>query len=141
MTSAWRSSLWNIPGRAWTAAFKVGPLREWLSAGAGMAWTLAAGALVWLFRDDLQPGEAFWIIETALLIVAITIVAITATGFNLRAGKGGVEVHVGAEDDDVPKPLAEVVTRTTVSAPTEVPPAAEHPDDDGELPADQRVQR
>lgn len=138
---AWPSNVWNIPGRAWTAAFKVGPLREWLSAGAGMAWTLGAGALVWLFRDDLQPGEAFWIIETSLMIVAITIVAITATGFNLRAGKGGVEVHVGSEDDDVCKPLAEVVTRTTVSAPTEVPAAAEQPDDDGELPADQRVQR
>ncbi len=121
---AWPSNVWNIPGRAWTAAFKVGPLREWLSAGAGMAWTLGAGALVWLFRDDLQPGEAFWIIETALLIVAITIVAITATGFNLRAGKGGVEVHVGSEGDDASaKPVAEVTTTTTVTTPVGAPEA------------------
>jgi len=122
---AWLSNLWNIPGRAWSAALKAGPLREWLSAGAGMAWTLAALGLVWLFRERLTPEYAFWIIESALLIVLVTIVAITATGFNLRAGKGGVEVHVGAEDDDAPKPLAEVITTTTVTAPTSAAPPAD----------------
>lgn len=111
----WPSLVWGIPGRAWTAALKAGALREWLSAGAGMAWTLVSLGLVFLFRGEITAEHAFWIIESALLIVLVTIVAITATGFNLRAGRGGVEVHVGADDDEA-RPVAEVTTTTTVTA-------------------------
>lgn len=113
----WQSLVWHVPGRAWTAMMRSAPVRDWLSAGAGMAWTIASLGLVWLFRSDLTPDNAFWVIESALLIVLVTIVAITATGFNLRAGRGGVEVHVGSDDDDAPRQLAEVTTTTTVTAP------------------------
>ena len=74
--------------------------------------------------------------RTATILVSV-LVAITATGFYLRAGKGGVEVHVGQDDDDAPRQVAEVTTTTTVTAPG----AAAQPDPHADmLPADLRDQ-
>jgi hypothetical protein len=96
----WLSLLWHIPGRAWAGAMKAAPLRTWLTAGAGMAWTVMSGWLVWFLNDKLRGGDAFWIIESALLLVAAGIVALAGVEIALRGGKDGVSLNIGQDKPD-----------------------------------------
>lgn len=108
----WPSLVWAIPGRAWTAALKAGSLSLWLTAGAGMAWTILTASLVILFRPILTHDDAFWIIIGALVIVFLAIGAMAGQEISLGISRQGVNLNVGRDEHQV----AEVTTTTTVTA-------------------------
>lgn len=124
----WPSLVWHIPGRIWAGMMAAGSLSLWLTAGAGMAWTLLTAGLVLLFRPILGAEEAFWIIMGALGIVFLAIGAMAGQEISLGVSRQGLNLNVGR--DEAPK--VEIATKTTVTA----APAL---GDDGELPPDQRV--
>jgi hypothetical protein len=130
---AWSSNLWNIPGRAWAAMLAAAPATTWLTAGAAAAWTAVSAGLVWLFNARLGTDQAFWIVESALFLVLVAVVALAGVGVSFHAGKDGVTANLGDEPDAV----AVVETRTTVTTAPAAPAAA--PESDGELPPGQRV--
>lgn len=107
------SLLWHIPGRIWAGMIRAAPVNTWLTAGAGMAWTLVSGGLVWFFRDRLGPEHAFWIVESALGIVFVAILAQTGTELGISANRQGFSANVGRDVE----PVATVTTTTTVEGP------------------------
>lgn len=106
------SLIWNVPGRFIAGMLRAAPVNTWLTAGAGMAWTLVSGGLVWFFRDKLGPDQAFWIIETALGIVFVAILAQTGTELGISANRQGFTANVGRDVE----PIATVTTTTTVES-------------------------
>lgn len=62
-----------------------------------MAWTGMSAGLVWFFRDRLEAHQAFWIIESALFLVLVGIVALTGTEVSFRAGRDGLAGELGGE--------------------------------------------
>ena len=80
-----------------TAVLKAGPLKIWLTAGAAVAWTVVSAGLIWFFRDRLGTDQAFWIVESALFLVLVAIVALTGTEVSFRAGRDGVSGELGGD--------------------------------------------
>lgn len=98
----------------WRAVIAAAPVKVWLTAGAAIAWTGFTAWLVWLYDGRIGTDQAFWIIETAMFLVLVAIVALTGTEISFRAGRDGVNANVGQDVE----PVAEVVTKTTVAAVT-----------------------
>lgn len=121
----WPSLVWHIPGRIWTGMMAAGSLSLWLTAGAGMAWTLLTAGLVLLFRPILGAEEAFWIIMGALGIVFLAIGAMAGQEISLGVSRQGLNLNVGRDEP----PRVEVETRTTVSA----APTTDHIADVGKM--------
>lgn len=127
--------LWHVPGRAWAAALKAAPLRQWWQAGGQMAMTVFAGAVVailWLGPWSLavEGKRVDWlgvVAVSALFIVLVYGVAMNDLRLNMRAGRGGIEANMSGEDDPAPPPVT-VETRTTTTVAQPVASAA--PDDD-----------
>lgn len=119
MTMDRLSGLWAIPGRVWAALMSAAPAKTWLTAGAGIAWTLMSAGLVWLFRPLLGTNEAFWVIESALGIVLVAIASLAGMGVSFRAGKDGVSANLGDGDEETVK----VTATATIEAPKPATPA------------------
>lgn len=130
----WPSLAWHIPGRLWAAMMAAGSLSLWLTAGAGMAWTLVTVGLVFLFRDSLAASDQFWIIIAGQGLVFVALCAMAGQEISLGISRQGLNLNVG-RDEDV-KPLARVITDVTLETPASAPPQ-----DPGDLPADQQVSR
>lgn len=139
-----RSLIWHMPGRAWAglaaasgriwaAMMAAGTLSLWLTAGAAMAWTLMSGWLVVFFRAVLGTDEAFWIIMASLLLVLVSLIALTATELSLRIGKEGIALGLGRDE---PPPVGLTVKTETTVTPTG---GAATADDGGELPVSERI--
>ena len=108
----WPSLVWHIPGRIWAGMMAAGSLSLWLTAGAGMAWTLLTAGLVLLFRPILTAEEAFWIIMGALGIVFLAIGAMAGQEISLGVSRQGLNLNVGRDEP----PRVEIATKTTVTA-------------------------
>lgn len=126
----WPSLIWNAPGRLWAGMMAAGSLSLWLTAGAGMAWTLVTVGLVFLFRDSLAASDQFWIIISGQGLVFVALCAMAGQEISLGISRQGLNLNVGRDEDA--KQVAEITTRTTVTTAGA---------DDGELPPDQRVIR
>jgi hypothetical protein len=100
-------ALWHIPGNAWRGALKASPLRVWLLAGAAIALTVTAGALVWIVWrggwPDRLAGQQLTIVGWALLanlaLLGLVNVAMTAVKVSAQ-GPGGLRIEM--EPDDAP---------------------------------------
>jgi hypothetical protein len=108
----WPSLIWNVPGRLWAGMMASGSLSLWLTAGAGMAWTLLTACLVLVFRPILGAEEAFWIIMGALGIVFLAIGAMAGQEISLGVSRQGLNLNVGRDDPQ----KVEIATTTTVTA-------------------------
>lgn len=144
--------LWHIPGRAWAGmmAANLQALRIWLQAAGQFAMTIfAAGVvlIIWLgpWTDAVELKRidgVVWIALGCLIIVAIYAVAMTLTNLNLHAGRDGLNIGIG-QDDDASAPQAVRTTTTTEvipggAAPSPASAAPAKPLGPGELPLDQR---
>lgn len=107
----WPSLIWHVPGRMWAAMMASGSLSLWLTAGAGMAWTVLTAGLVILFQPVLRPEDAFWIIMGALGIVFLAIGAMAGQEISLGVSRQGLNLNVGRDDP----PKVEIATKTTVT--------------------------
>lgn len=123
MKASVASQLWHIPGRAWAAALKAAPMRQWWQAGGQVAMTLfAAGvvAILWLgpWTEAVEGKRVDWlgtVAVGALFIVLVYGVAMNDLRLNMRAGRGGIEANMSGEDDP-PSPLTVETTTTTTVA-------------------------
>jgi hypothetical protein len=93
----WTSLLWHAPGRTWAGMMKAAPLTTWLTAGAAMAWTLMTAWLVVIFKPELRTDQAFWIIESALGIVFVAILAQTGQEISVSLSRKGLNANVGKD--------------------------------------------
>lgn len=108
----WPSLMWAIPGKLWSGMMASGSLSLWMTAGAGMAWTVLTAILVLTFRPILTHDDAFWIIMGALGVVFLAIGAMAGQEISLGISRQGVNLNVGRDEHQ----LAEVTTTTTVTA-------------------------
>lgn len=139
---------WHAPGGVWRGMMGAPSaiLRQWHQAGAAMAFTLFAAAVVliiwrgpWSAAVEAKRVDGLVMIALAGLFIALAaIVAMNGQGLRLKAGKGGLEAELDT-DDHAPAATVTTTTRTTVEpAPAALESAASA---DGELPPDQRVER
>lgn len=127
--------------RIWRALLAAAPVKIWAQIGAAMALTLVFvgyGLVIWRGPWEVarQAQQIDWLgygMMAAAILVLVALAAITGLNVNIHGGKDGLHASI---DQDEAQPLAvETVTKTTIM------PAPAAPSEDGELPADQRVQR
>lgn len=130
---SWLSQLWHLPGTVWRALLAAAPWRHWVQAIGAMTFTLAMLAVVLIaWRGGWPAGteeQRLTILGHANIIfgllTGLNVLALTDLAINLRASKTGIDLSAAADDHQGPKPLAEITTTTTVTAPV----ATEAPDD------------
>jgi hypothetical protein len=110
----WTSLLWHAPGRTWAGMMAANPsaLKIWLQAGAQVAMTIFAAAIVGIVWVGPWSGNVeakrldglVWIALGCLVIIMVYAVAITATNLSLHAGKDGLNLGIGQDDEAGPAP-------------------------------------
>lgn len=100
----WLSNLWRFPGKLWSGMMASGSLSLWLTAGAGMSWTLISIGGALLFRPLLTSDQVFVLLIVSLAIVAGTIAAMAGQEISLGISRGGVNLNVGRDPDPAPVP-------------------------------------
>lgn len=106
-------------GRIWAAMLAAGSVALWAQIGAGMAFTLGAGCLVWIiWKGPWTPAvEAarlsglVGITFATLGLVAVALVAIAGLRLGVKASKDGFDASVERDDD----PTVTTTTTTKVS--------------------------
>jgi hypothetical protein len=105
-------------GRIWAAMLKAASVALWAQIGAGMAFTVGTGALVWIIWQG--PWSATverarldwlgWISAGSLGLVLVALVAIAGLRLGVKASKDGFDASVERDD-----PTVTTTTTTKVS--------------------------
>jgi uncharacterized membrane protein len=94
-------------GRVWTSMLKAASVALWAQIGAGMAFTIGAGCLVWIiWKGPWTPAvEAarlsglVGITFATLGLVAVALVAIAGLRLGVKASKDGFDASVERDDE------------------------------------------